>query len=337
MSTTSNGTPCIKCTQADGIAMCFGCQQSFCSRHFIKHRLFLSEQIEKLFEQFNLFKQDLKQDNFENNILTNISVWEEKSIAKVQEIARTAREDFQKSIEKTKSNVNNSLNQTLEQLRASERKDNFTEIDLEKWNQQLNDLRNLLEKPTNLSLVQDKKCSSPIHRIKLIEQSLSPESPCEELTESFVVMYGPCQLSDDNRVVTHSDYRAGLSQITGHQNYSSGKHSIRFLIEKKGTKNIFFGIHSITKQSSTFDNSIHGWWNFDYMLVNGESQGGDNNEIIQTGDRLTLTIDCDQSQIQLKHHQTKRRVCLPIQLQICPFPWKILVRLLATDDCLRIL
>ena len=152
-------------------------------------------------------------------------------------------------------------------------------------------------------------------------------------------MFGPCQLSEENRVVTHSSYRAGLSQISGIHQYSSGKHSIDFLIEKKGNKNIFIGIISSSHKiiSPTFDYSVHGWWNLDYTIINGESKGGDNNEIIQTGDKITLIIDCDNQQIQLEHHRTKRLVHLPIKLEVCPFPWKILIRLLNAGDSIRIL
>lgn len=340
-------TPCTKWTKAGSIAMCFGCQQSFCTRHFIKHRSSLAGEMDELHGKYDSFQQDLARHHFEQPFLSSIYGWERKSIQKIQEIAEKAREDLQQWADKTKTEVNNSLNEITAQLRASEETDNFTELDLHKWTKRLEDLRNLLEKPANLSLVQDKKASSTIRGIKLVEQSLS--SPCSQesisgelfkaVQERFVSIFGPCQLSEEDRVVTHSDYRAGLSQISGHQCYSSGKHSVDFSIEKKGTKNIFLGIHSGSKQktSSTFDHSVHGWWNFDYAIINGESQGGDKNEIIKTGDRLTFIIDCDQQQIQLKHQQSKRLVRLPIRLEVCPFPWKILVRLLASGDSLRIL
>ncbi|CAF4450785.1 unnamed protein product, partial [Adineta steineri] len=50
-----------------------------------------------------------------------------------------------------------------------------------------------------------------------------------------------------------------------------------------------------------------------------------------------LIIDCDNQKLYLEHHRTKRLEHLPIKLDVCPFPWKILVRLLTTGDCIRIL
>jgi hypothetical protein len=350
METTLEETLCAKCAKAGRIAMCYGCQQSFCSRHFIKHRLLLSQQMDDLHKKYEVFQQDLDQDNFEQPLLSIIYAWERKSITKIQEIAEKARDDLQQWMEKTKNEVNISLEQITSEFKSNEKSDNFTEIDLERWTKQLSELRNLLEKSSTISIVEDKKSSSSVCGIKIIEE-LSSSVPIlqtngctsqkliKSIQEHFISMFGPCKLSEENSVVTHSSYRAGLSQISGNNYYSSGKHSIDFLIEQKGSKNIFIGINSASKQksSSTFDYSVYGWWNLDYFIINGESEGGDNNEIIQTGDKITFIIDCDNQQIQLEHHRTKRLVHLPIKLELCPFPWKILVRLLTTGDSVRIL
>jgi len=351
MGTISEELICTKCTKFGCVAMCCGCQQSFCTKHFIKHRLHLSQQMDDLYEKYEVFQEDLNQDNFKQPLLSRIYEWERKSIRKIQEIAEKARDDLQQWMEKTKNEIKISLEQITSEFASNEKLDNYTEIDLDRLTKQLFELRNLLEKPSTVSIVQDKNPSSSIRGIKITEQSsisipipqinhdCISEKLIEPIQEHFISMFGPCKLSEDNRVVKHSNYRAGLSQINGNNYYSSGKHSIDFLIEKKGSKNIFLGIHSKSNQtsSSTFDYSIHGWWNLDYVIINGESQGGDNNEIIQTGDKITLIIDCDNQQLQLEHHRTKRCVYLPIKLEVCPFPWKILLRLLTTDDCVRIL
>jgi hypothetical protein len=340
METDSDETICSKCAKAGRVAICSGCEQSFCTKHFMKHRLYLSEQMDDLYEKYEIFQEDFNRDKFEHPLLSSIYAWERKSMRKIQDIADKAREDVRQCMVKTKTEVKISLDQINSQFEENERLDNFTEVDIQILTKRLEELRNLLEKPSSISIIQDKKSSSIIRGIQIIEQSipiLEIES-IESIQEHFVSMFGPCQLSEENRVVTHSNYRAGLSQISGHNSYSSGKHSIDFLIETKGSKNIFFGIQSSSnKTSSTFDHSIHGWWNLDYVIINGESEGGNNNEIIQTGDKVTLIIDCDNQQIQFEHHRTKRLVHLPIKLDVCPFPWKILIRLLNTNDCVRIL
>jgi hypothetical protein len=343
---------CAHCVKSGSVAMCSGCQQSFCTKHFMKHRSYLSQQMEELNQKQELLQQDLHGDKCEHPLLSSIYAWERKSMRQIQEIAEKARSDLQEWVDKIKTEVRVSLNQINEQKQSSEKSDTYTELDLQKWTLKLEELRNLLEKPSTISILEDEKPSSVIRTIKVFgKQSTSDSSPVQEknqslsektidsVQEQFVQMYGPCKLSEDNRVVTHSSYRAGLSQITGNNQYSSGNHSISFSIENKGKKNVFIGIISSSHKiiSPTFDYSVHGWWNLDHTIVNGESKSGDNNEIIQTGDKITLTIDCDNQQIQLEHHRTKRLVDLPVKLEVCPFPWKILLRLLTTGDSVRVL
>jgi hypothetical protein len=59
--------------------------------------------------------------------------------------------------------------------------------------------------------------------------------------------------------------------------------------------------------------------------------------ITTTGDEIILTLDCDNKQIQLQHHRTKRLAQLSVDLDKCPFPWKIVIRLQSAGDCVRIL
>lgn len=345
MNTITQDILCMMCNKTASVAVCYGCQQSFCTKHFLKHRSNLADQMDDLQKKYEHFKQDLHRDRFEQPLLSTIYAWEKKSMRKIQEIAEKARDDLRLWLDKTKARIYNSLEHITKKFAALEKSNNFTETDVHKWTKQLEELRNLLEKPSTISIVQERKCNSAIHGIKIVEkpsessdinETFAP-NVIEDTNERFVTIFGPCTLSDDNRLVTQSSYRAGLSQITGESEYSSGKHAINFLIEKKGLKNMFFGIYSSTKQtSSTFDSSVHGWWNLDYMIINGESTGGNDTETIQAGDRVTLTIDCDQRQIDFEHHRTKRLIHLPINLDVCAFPWKILVRLLTTGDSLRI-
>jgi len=352
MTLEAKNNPCTKCKKSVSVARCHGCEQSFCTKHFMKHRLYLSQQMDDLSKKQELLQEDLNRNNFENPLLSSIYAWERKSMKTIEAIAEKARDDLQQWMEKTKKEVKISLEQINEQLQSTEKWDNYTELDIQKWTKQLEELRNLLEKPSTISIVEVEDPSPIIRKIKVIDKQLAPRSSVllekselislqstDSVQNHFVKMFGSCKLSEDNRVVTHSNYRAGLSQITGNNHYSSRKHSLDFLIENKGIKNIFIGIisSSHTIISPTFDYSIHGWWNLDYSIINGESQGSDNNEIIQTDDKITLIIDCDNQQIQLEHYRTKRRVHLPIKLEVCPFPWKILIRLLTAGDSIRIL
>jgi hypothetical protein len=340
-----------KCSKNVSGEKCFGCQQLFCTKHLGKHRSSLAQQMDELYQKQELLQQDLDRNTFDYPLLSSIYAWERKSMRKIQEVAEKARNDLQQWAEKTKIEVKTSLDQITEQLNSTEKSDNYTELDLQKWTKQLDTLRNLMEKPTTISIVEDGKSSDCIRPIKVVDKhsTLPPlivlesnQSHSQETTESvkehFVKMYGPCNLSKDNRVATHSSYRAGLSQISGKNHYSSGRYAVDLLIEKKGVKNLFIGIVSASHTiiSPTFDYSVHGWWNFEHTIVNGEAKTGETDEDFESGDRITLIIDCEHQQLQLLHHRTEKLVSLPIKLEVCPFPWKLIVRLLTTGDCIRI-
>ena len=344
---------CVKCSKNGSIKEYFGCQQSFCQEHWQKHRTSLTEQLDEFNRKQEVFQEELDRDTFDYPLLSSVYAWERKSMRKIQEIAEKAREDLATWTERTKKEVKHSLDHMTEEIHSTKTLNNYTELDLRKWTRQLEELRNLFEKPNTISLIEDDDSDSYIRPIKiLVKQPLTPLSsssvvvakPLFHKTTSFVPehfekMHGPCALSDENRVVTHGSYRAGLSQISGCNHYSHGKHLIDLLIEKKGERNLFIRIVSSSHQiiSPTLDYSVHGWWNSEHKIINGESKGGDVDDSMQSGDRITLTIDCDHRQVVLEYHRTEKHVHLPIQLQVCPFPWKMLVRLLNTGDSIRIL
>ena len=335
--------------------MCFGCEQSFCTKHFIEHRLQLATQMDDLTHQYKVFEQSLEQAHQEHPSIAAIYAWERKSMRKIQEIAEQARENLVQSIEKAKTEVHSSLRTMTTEFHTPEHGDNYTETDLQRWTDRLAELRVELDKIASITMIEDKRSSLSIGTLKFREPSRSSavaplatvlktkahtvQPPANVSQEHFVHIFGQCKLSEENLLATQVSYRAGLSQLCGINEYSSGKHSIRFLIEKKGMKNLFIGIHSPSAQATAtnFDTSVHGWWNLDYRIVNGQSEGNYDKEVLQTGDQVTLILNCDRQQILFEHHRTNRRVHLPIDLLVCPFPWKLFVRLLTSDDSLRIL
>ncbi|CAF3863153.1 unnamed protein product, partial [Rotaria sp. Silwood1] len=58
MASTNMKQICAKCNKGGGIAMCHGCQQSFCTKHFVEHRQELSQQIDHIGQEHDLLRQD---------------------------------------------------------------------------------------------------------------------------------------------------------------------------------------------------------------------------------------------------------------------------------------
>lgn len=131
--------------------------------------------------------------------------------------------------------------------------------------------------------------------------------------------------------------------IYGCNRYASGTHHIRFQIDKRGDLRAFFGIIASTDRvcrviSVDNDNrSLYGWWGLNILVQNGRIQRNQEKNEVLKYDQLTLTINCDEHEIQLKHHRTNRLLKLSIDLLSCPFPWKLVVELTSYGDSVRIL
>ncbi len=71
--------------------------------------------------------------------------------------------------------------------------------------------------------------------------------------------------------------------------------------------------------------------------IRSNDNGCQTNKIFQSGDEITLTLDCENEHILLRHHRTNKFVQHAIDIQLCPLPWKILLRLYGAVSRIRIL
>ena len=76
--------------------------------------------------------------------------------------------------------------------------------------------------------------------------------------------------------------------------------------------------------------------NIESFVASGKFQKYKETNVLVAGDELTLILDCDEPQILLQHQKTKRLCQLPVQLEKCPFPWKLIIGLSNFNDCIRI-
>jgi hypothetical protein len=349
--------PCSKCNKGAGVFTCDGCQQSFCRKHTDEHRQELSLQIDNIGQEHDVLQRDLNKELNLHSLLSRIDKWERESINKIQDVAKLVRDDLKKLIDQNKTDLKTSLNQLTNELQSSRDSEDYTELDLKRWIDQLNVLRQELEKPLTLNISCDDDKQSVIRLIKLSGQmesrssdrsthvsarssQISAQSMSKD-SERFEPMNQNIVLRRNGLVATRM---GGIDPITqwihGVQCYSSGIHHIRFRIEQKNSEYLFFGIKTHVRANSTkalYDSSINGWWDFEISITDGVSLGCSITSNIQTGDEITLVLDCDHTQIHFNHHQTKRNVKMHINLQKCPLPWQILVGFIIKGDSVRIL
>ena len=363
MATIAAKKPCAKCSKGGGVTTCDGCQQSFCTKHFVEHRQELSQRMDVISQDHDLFRRDVPIKEIpKHSFLARIDTWERESISKIQAIAETARADLRQLLDRTKNDLKASVEKMTTELHSCQQSDDYTESDLKRWTEQLKDFRKRLENPSTTAIVNDDDTHALIRFIKVSDkqQPVRSSIPSAVRTadhrihafkeslpsshERFADIDGKAALADDGLLVTGS-LASILSQpiIYGVNRYSTGRHQIRFRIEKMGEPRLFFGIirslENISRsgQAQINNASLYGWWDLNEAIVNGKAQTSKYRNIVTTGDELALLVDCENKQIQLQHQRTKRLAQLTIDLDKCPFPWKIVIRLQSAGDCVRIL
>ncbi|CAF1184646.1 unnamed protein product [Rotaria sordida] len=164
MATGRAKKPCVKCDKGAGITICGGCEEWFCAKHFTEHRQGLGEKMDHVGQQHDFLQNKLTETNVTHSFHSHINEWETASIKKIQEVAKKARTDLEKYLNETKTELRESLGKIKNELASSHQSGNYTEIELKEWTDELNKLRQLLEKPSTIDIVEDSQ-SQPLIRV----------------------------------------------------------------------------------------------------------------------------------------------------------------------------
>ena len=349
--------PCAKCSKGAAVATCDGCQQSLCIKHFNEHRQELSNNIENVGQEHDLLQRDLNQQNAEHPLLLQINTWERESIAKIQVAAEAARADLQNLLDRSNKELKKSVTIITNELQSCREADDYTEIDINKWTEQLQAIRKTLESPSAIVLHENQISESIIRLISVHDQQQHRSTDCaakspqylsstdgkstSSVDERFDVVDGDGMISEEGLVGTcMANSIIPATTVYGRNEYSSGTHRIHFRIEKIGGYRNFLGICRLSEKMRIGDEhgkSHYGWWDLNRVVVNGKKEGSTGSNVVTTGDEMILTLDCDNRQIQLHHLRTNQRVLLTIDLKKCPFPWIVVTILIAKGNSIRIL
>jgi len=357
MASATTKRTCAKCDKGAGTAMCYGCEQAFCTKHFIEHRQELSQQMDNIGQEHDVLRRDLTNEQATHPLLARINQWEQESITKIQTAAKSARSDLQQLLNRAKNNLKTSVSEMTEKLQSSRDSDDYTELDIKKWTNQLQEFRKMLDNPTTVNIDFENDTRSVVRLIKVndkqsigffdqtsqlyeLKNRLSPNFETS-VSEKFIDTFGKIRLLEEGLVATCSNSSSDWSCICGIGQYSAGVNCTRFRIEQLGPNySVFFGIISCLETMAKDiwnSRSCYGWWELDCSVVGGKRQKSNDRGTIQTGDEVTLMLDCDNRRIQLENHRTNRIVDMSVDLRLCAFPWKMFILLRGKDDCVRIL
>ncbi|CAF0906992.1 unnamed protein product [Adineta ricciae] len=370
MASSNERRPCSQCNKGAGVAICQGCQLSFCIKHFGEHRQELSHQLEIIGLEHDEFRKDLNQYDTETTLLNRINTWEQESIGKIQTAAEIARVELRELLRKHQEEMSTTVRRMTDELQSSRESYDYTETDIEKWARQLQDLRKLLECPPPIGICED-NASQPtmrlirVHGHQTSSSSSSVKQPLRRLYSTIdtpitvtatantteKLDYSLCHerfddvdgklktLEDDHVVTCYCRTFLFPSIVYGSNRYSKGKHHIRLRVEQIHDS-IFVGVTNAAediKRADLFDRSLFGWWDLVRPVAAGHVQKSDDERVVRPGDDVTLILDCDSEQIQLRHHRTDRLVELLVDVVMCPFPWRMVIKIRSEGDLVRIL
>ena len=279
---------CVTCNKSGGIFTCDGCQQTFCGIHAIEHRQALGQQLDHLMQEYDGFQQELQQPSTSSKcpLFEKIDQWEAESIARIRKAAEAARTNLRLMIEEPAETVKKTNADMAEKFRSSREADDFSEVDLRQWSDQLKQLQTQLSTPSAVQLIDDKRSIIYLKTVVRKDTNTSAsatttnkepppfQNAVEKLyQERFLQTLGTFELSDNDYVIRHTGGILTDAYARGRFLYSAGIHTIRFRIERsRSPYEIFFGCMS--SSAGLKDRAVHclqsvGWFGFNQVYEHG--------------------------------------------------------------------
>jgi adenylosuccinate synthase len=93
MSSSTSKTYCITCGKGIGQFKCEGCSQTFCTKHVVEHRQTLNQQLDEIMLGHDVLQQAMNENKSQwQSLMTDIEQWEQRSIDKIRQMAKEARQ-----------------------------------------------------------------------------------------------------------------------------------------------------------------------------------------------------------------------------------------------------
>jgi hypothetical protein len=95
MATQIGKKQCVRCGKNRCTSKCDGCSKDFCHNHLIDHRQELSQQLNEIEANHNIFQESFVEQikkPEDNLLIQQIDTWETDSIKKIKETAEAAKQ-----------------------------------------------------------------------------------------------------------------------------------------------------------------------------------------------------------------------------------------------------
>jgi hypothetical protein len=342
--------PCCKCNKGGATFTCDGCHQSFCLKHVGDHRQELAQQMDNIGQQHDVLKRDIDEQSINKALLAQIDRWEQESIEKIRSHANKARTDLKRLAEESKTRLSELMSELSNELRSNRESDEYTEDDLDRWANQLKELRKGLKKSSEMDIVDD--TLSSFRSIKISKKdpnetiSITLPQNVNYVAEKFSEKVGRVVLSQDRcSAICTSDFdsisgRTTYASVCGSRRYSCNIYHLQFRLNTSPGKAVFFGImessQTIVEESSALK-FVYGYWSDRRPVIAGSYVSPYESIQIQPNDVVSFILDCSSRKISYIHERTQMRYEMKVDQKICPFPWKLVVTLWYPNDKIEIL
>jgi hypothetical protein len=317
-----------------GIAICEGCSQSFCGKHFPDHRHFLGKEMNEIMEEYNHFENSLNEHRNNpdsHSLVKQIKEWEQQSINKIHQRAKELRS---KLYESTNVHVNEllvKLHCISEELNEYRKDNAFTETDFGRWKESLSDLKLKFISSSTITINQHSNFFP--RQIISVGWKMATDL-LEQVSDNNV------QIEENGQVAIHDDSEI-FTEIRGKNQYASGCHKIYIKIEHPLDRWMFLGVTSkLSPLQNTSHNSqsSYGWSSNNLTWSNGQCYQNRSNAVeMKRNDIIMLNFDCDQHIISITNENTKTKHELNVNINNCPLPWQLHVNLYQPKSKIRIL
>ncbi|CAF0934964.1 unnamed protein product [Adineta steineri] len=150
-----NKTQCFTCNKDKITFSCEGCLQRFCLIHLPEHYQRLNEELNHIIDDYNEFKETIneqKQNPHNHSLIKQINQWEGNSIARIQQKAQNCRDIVIESLQTLINDIEMKFNDLNKQIQQLHKETDFNEISLNYLRNQLIQITQELNNPSNISI-----------------------------------------------------------------------------------------------------------------------------------------------------------------------------------------
>ncbi|UJR07958.1 hypothetical protein I4U23_012237 [Adineta vaga] len=166
MATATTKTYCITCNKEKVTYKCGGCSQEFCYKHLGDHQLELSKQFDEIEVNRDLFRQaltDYIEQSDNHQLIEQIDRWVQQSITIIQQTAEQTKQILIETKTQYFQELEMKLSKLTDQLRNKRQENDFNELSLHHFQEELNQLTKELAE--SLTITIEEESTSFISRI----------------------------------------------------------------------------------------------------------------------------------------------------------------------------